>query len=151
MYFFVILKYMSNKIKPEVYEEILVEIRKGKSLNGICKKDKFPSNATVHNYMNANPDYREKYAAAKLVGCDVWADEILEISDETPDIRDSYAMAQMKARIDARKWTLSKLVPKKYGDKLDLNHGGQENNPIKTIERVIIDNVTSEEDVPDFN
>jgi hypothetical protein len=26
--------------------------------------------------------------------------------------------------VDARKWVASKLLPKKYGDKLDLQHSG---------------------------
>jgi hypothetical protein len=30
---------------------------------------------------------------------------------------------------------MSKLAPKKYGDKLDVNHGGQAENPIAVLMR----------------
>ena len=30
-----------------------------------------------------------------------------------------------KLQVDARKWALARMNPKKYGDKVDLNHGGR--------------------------
>lgn len=46
------------------------------------------------------------------------ADEILEIADGTPAEKGAIALARL--RIDTRKWMMSKLSPKKYGDRLDL-------------------------------
>ena len=37
-----------------------------------------------------------------------------------------------KLRVDSRKWLLSKMLPKKYGDKIDVNHGGQSDNPVQS-------------------
>ena len=49
-------------------------------------------------------------------------------------------MKRQFLRTEAPKWTLAKMLPKKYGDKIDLNHGGQDGNPIiHRIERVIVD------------
>jgi len=42
-----------------------------------------------------------------------------------------------RVRIDTRKWLASKLKPKKYGDKVDLTHGGPDGGPIK-IEEIVI-------------
>jgi hypothetical protein len=41
-------------------------------------------------------------------------------------------------RMEGRKWSLSKMAPKKYGDKLELS--GDEHAPvsIERIERVIV-------------
>jgi hypothetical protein len=36
-------------------------------------------------------------------------------------------------RLNALKWAASKIAPRHYGDKLDLNHGGQAENPVKVI------------------
>ena len=36
----------------------------------------------------------------------------------------SEAVARSRLRIDQRKWYLSKLAPKKYGEKLDIEHSG---------------------------
>ena len=48
-------------------------------------------------------------------------------------------IARARLRVDARKWLLSKLLPKVYGDKLAL--GGDADAPpiqIQRIERVIV-------------
>jgi hypothetical protein len=58
-------------------------------------------------------------------------EEIIEIADEAEDAivgddkSDSARVQARKLRIDARHWHLSKLRPKKYGDKLDLTSGGE--------------------------
>ena len=31
---------------------------------------------------------------------------------------------QLRVELDARKWFASKFLPKRYGDKLDLDHSG---------------------------
>lgn len=42
------------------------------------------------------------------------------------DMRDGTINAKMaRVEIDTRKWFASKFLPKRYGDKLDLNHGGR--------------------------
>jgi hypothetical protein len=37
-----------------------------------------------------------------------------------------------RLRLDARKWVASKLLPR-YADKVDLNHGGQQENPLTML------------------
>lgn len=54
------------------------------------------------------------------------AEEIVIIADSCTDPH------KARLQIDARKWYASKLAPKKYGDKLDLNA-----NHTGTIEIVI--------------
>nr|WP_134952469.1 hypothetical protein [Sinorhizobium meliloti] len=61
-------------------------------------------------------------------------DEILQIADsqegdiiKTEDGREIVnhdAIQRAKLRVDTRKWIMSKIAPKKYGDRLDLNHSG---------------------------
>ena len=60
-------------------------------------------------------------------------DEIVEIADDGSNdymqkkhgpVVDQEHMGRSRLRIDTRKWAASKLAPKKYGDKLDLNHAG---------------------------
>jgi hypothetical protein len=44
-----------------------------------------------------------------------------------------------RLRLDARKWALSKMAPKKYGDKLELGGTGEGGALlIQSIERVIV-------------
>jgi hypothetical protein len=65
-------------------------------------------------------------------------DEILNIADEEPDyIIDANGMRRIdpasvnriRARVDARKWVASKLRPKRYGDKIEVN--GANGGPVK--------------------
>jgi hypothetical protein len=67
----------------------------------------------------------------------------MELSDKDVEIspdgkKDWAAIQKHKLQVDTRKWLLSKLAPKKYGDKLEVS--GDAANPIaiQRIERVIV-------------
>lgn len=68
-------------------------------------------------------------------------EEILEIADETSrDTIDTETgekantewISRSRLRVDARKWMLSKMVPKKYGERLAIG-GADDMPPIKTM------------------
>jgi hypothetical protein len=65
------------------------------------------------------------------------ARSIIEIADQQPNIlengaTDSGAVAHQRLRIDARKWIVSKLLPKVYGDKVTQEITGANGGAIKT-------------------
>jgi hypothetical protein len=58
---------------------------------------------------------------------DRWAEQILELADESVRAKGDMALiGSYKLRIDSRKWLLSKLRPELYGERLavDGNTGG---------------------------
>lgn len=57
----------------------------------------------------------DKYDCARTDKADMIVDEIVEIADTDPDPQ------RARNRIDARKWFSSKLKPKQYGDRIDVN------------------------------
>ena len=59
--------------------------------------------------------FRDAVYQARLMGVEALADEILEIADSRADPR------HRAVQIEARKWLLTKLMPRRYGDKVDLN------------------------------
>jgi len=61
----------------------------------------------------------DRYARAREVGLDAEADRAIQEALEASD------PGLGRLALDARKWYLSKLLPKKYGDKLDLTSGGE--------------------------
>lgn len=63
------------------------------------------------------------YARACEDRADQMADEILEIADNGSN-KDNVIVQRDRLRIDSRKWLLAKLQPKKYGDRLDVEHSG---------------------------
>jgi hypothetical protein len=59
-----------------------------------------------------------------------WADQIIEIADD-----ERLEPNDRRVKIDARKWVLSKLAAKRFGDKLELR--GDPENPIKVLHRTV--------------
>jgi len=128
--------------RPALFSEELVaviceRIANGESLKAICEDDEMPSQSTVFKWLSEKPDFTEKYAHARDAQADALFDDILSIADdgrndwmqrnfgeETRWVENGEAIRRSQLRIDARKWMASKLKPKKYGDRLDLNHSG---------------------------
>ena len=88
--------------------------------------------ATLVNWINAKPERIEQYARAREAQADKFAEDIIEIADEMvletkydgEDVKivmDSTAVARNRLRVDARKWLASKMAPKKFGDRLNLD------------------------------
>jgi hypothetical protein len=69
------------------------------------------------------------YAQATLIRMHGFADEILEIVDTCT----SENVMVARARADTRKWLMSKIAPKFYGDKLDLTHAAPDGGPMQFI------------------
>jgi hypothetical protein len=85
----------------------------------------------------------QQYTRARDQMHDVMADEILAIADSPAPLdasgRVDNGMVQlMRLQIDTRKWLLSKLAPKKYGDKLEISGSDSAPLRIERVERVIV-------------
>ena len=118
---------------------ICARLADGESLRSICRDDSMPHVSTVLRWVASkdHQEFREQYAHAREVGLEQMADEILEIADETAfdtiATKDGYKadnewIQRSKLRVDARKWILSKQLPKKYGDRTTL--AGDPENPL---------------------
>jgi hypothetical protein len=124
-------------------DSVCAMLEDGKSLRAACKElELTPSH--VLQWSKDNKDFAEQYMRAREVGYKLLADEIIDIADEkevqvrydgedtTLDLSPT-AIARNRLRVDTRKWMLSKMLPKIYGDKLDMNHGVQEDNPLAKL------------------
>lgn len=119
----------------EIADEICERLAQGESLNAICKDDHMPSEAAVRGWAvhNVN-EFSAKYAHARDMGLDVMADKVLQTaftgSGDVPRDRLSF---------DAVRWYLSKLAPKRYGDRLQHEHAGEDGGPLEiTVIRKVI-------------
>jgi hypothetical protein len=112
---------MGNKSTciPSVTNAICEWIASGKSLRAYCRQDDNPSLSTVMDWLNdeANEDFRIKYARARETQAEVLADELMEIADE--DKGDALKLQHDKMKIETRQWIASKLLPKKYGNRIE--------------------------------
>lgn len=101
-----------------------------KGLHVLCKEDEsLPHVATIYRWLNDKKDFCDKYARARGEQADLLADEIIEIADDTSndtintedgEIPNTEWIQRSRLRVDARKWKASKLAPKKYGDKQEI-------------------------------
>lgn len=132
---------------PELAAELCEQLALGFSLRTVCKGDSMPCIATVFNWFRKYPEFLAQYEKAKEEQADALAEEMLDIADDgTNDWMEKQDkdgasigwqlngenVQRSRLRLDARKWIASKLKPKKYGDKVDMNLGGQKDNPIIT-------------------
>jgi hypothetical protein len=111
---------------PEVEAEIFTRLSAGESLRAICKAEHLPPDPTVRNWIvnDKPPGISARYAHARALGLDAMAEETIEISEEKDD-----DPASRRVRVDTRKWLLSKLAPKKYGDRIEI--AGDKENPLE--------------------
>lgn len=110
-----------------------------------------PAMDTVFRWLREKPEFSEQYVKAKQESADALVEEMMDIADDGSndwmvrhgkDGEESWQLngehvQRSRLRLDTRKWIASKLKPKKYGDKLDMNHGVQPDNPLaKLLEQV---------------
>lgn len=100
-------------------DKICEKIANGRSLRSICAEDGMPPMKTIYRWLEANEEFRHQYARARDKQADYFAEEIIEIADRAE--AESAAVSKAKLQIDARKWAASKIAPKKYGDKTELD------------------------------
>lgn len=116
-----------------VADEICRRMAEGESLNEICRSEDFPAASTVRGWVMDDRDgLSARYARARELQAETWADEIVEIADNglndwqertlpngsTVELPDHEYITRSRLRVDTRKWLLSKLRPGMYGDKV---------------------------------
>lgn len=100
------------------------------SLRDICKQEGIPALSTIMEWaMDAEHPFAEQYARARKMQAELRVDELdvlaksaLGLLKLTPtgECVDPGAVAAIKLLIDTRKWSASKVLPKVYGDKLEV-------------------------------
>lgn len=122
---------------PENAERVKDMLDHGMSLRKIAP-ELGCSEMALRKWVRDDEEFGSHYKRSRDMLLDSMADEIVELSDEAKSF-EQVAIARL--RVDTRKWYLCKLAPKRYGDKLDLNHGGQgtDGKPVEVVHRVIVD------------
>jgi len=132
-------KYEDRKAEAQVIFGRMAEgmsMRKSCKASGICA-------ATLLIWINEE-GLSKQYEEAREAMLDKWADDIMDISDEQvgstdSGATDSGAIQRNRLRVDARKWLLSKLGPKKYGDRQVIAGDADAPLAIQEVRRVIVD------------
>lgn len=123
-----------TKYSQELADKFCQEIALGQSLKTVCLGEDMPSPVTIFAWFRTYPEFLNQYARATEERSEAMAEDILDIADDGTndwmeingrDIPDQEAIQRSKLRVEARKWLMSKMKPKKYGDKVDLTSDGK--------------------------
>jgi hypothetical protein len=128
--------------RASISKLVLSGMRSGLSAFNACKAAGVHQ-STFNLWLNQDAALAAEYARAREDLLEKMASDILDIADRPVGsldngATDSGAVSDKKLQIDTRRWLLSKLYPKRYGDKLELS--GDADNPltIQRIERVVV-------------
>ncbi len=138
----------AKKGRPTLYTEALVanicrRLAEGESLRAVCRDPAKPAISTVMGWLfdGEHDEFTEQYARAREAQAEVRADEIVDIADDDTNdfmadkdgklVADHEHIQRSRLRVDARKWIAAKLLPKRYGDK--LQHTGEGGGPVTFI------------------
>lgn len=139
-----------SKFDEALADEICRRLSDGEPLRQICRDDHMPHWTTVYDWIDARPELSLRIARSRERGEEAIMQDCLRIAD-TPLIGEEVEESEMgvkvkrgdmlghrRLQIDTRLKLLAKWNPRKWGDKVDLNHGGQENNPVQVQTKVVL-------------
>lgn len=116
----------------ELAKAVCEEIANGKSLRQIEKIEGMPSRDSIRRWCCQKDEFQVHYAQAKKKYAESIVDELVDIADDgVNDFMDEAAkksgrefnsehVQRSRLCIDTRKWIASKLLPKVYGDSLNV-------------------------------
>ena len=115
---------------PELATEICTRMADGRSLRSVCRDEDMPGLTTVVRWFKEadKEDFRAQYAQAREAMADAMAEEAIDLSDDVAP--EPGPVGKARLQVDTRKWFLSKVAAKKYGDKLAIG-GDKDADPIK--------------------
>lgn len=132
---------------PAVGKAVCKMLAMGMSVKAIGKREWMPRSTTILTWGNdPTHPFSDHYAKSRMIGFLNRAEEILDISDDGSNdymerrdkdggslgwMVNGEAVARSRLRVETRKWVLSKMLPKIYGDKLAMEHSGKDGGPIQ--------------------
>lgn len=108
----------NSKYSENIADIICERMVDGQSMRTICQDPDMPDRATVLRWLHLHEDFAAKYARARELQGDYYAEETIHIVDEEEDPN------RGRVRMQARQWYAAKLAPKKYGDKQAVELSG---------------------------
>lgn len=103
----------------DIADEICERLSHGETLRTMILDDHMPAQKSVYRWLQDDENFRQQYTQARAKQADYYAEMIV---DEAFKSHDS---SIGRLRMDALKWAASKIAPKKYGDKLEVETKGE--------------------------
>jgi hypothetical protein len=129
-----------SKFTQELADKICALLAEGWSLTKICTLDGMPALRTVLDWhVQDREGFSAQYTRARQIQAELIADQLFDVSDdESKDVSgelqmpNGVAVQRARLKVDTRKWYLSKMLPKVYGDKLQ-HTGSDGEGPVQFV------------------
>lgn len=127
---------------PELAAKICDEIAGGRSMRSICQDEGMPSKTSVLRWLANNEDFQKLYIAAKAMQAEGFADELIELADTPREGKKIVRKGKLvetttgdmiehrKLQVSTRQWMIERLLPKKYGTKIQQEITGRDGGPV---------------------
>lgn len=118
-----------NPLDDGICEAICARLIAGESMKSICADAAMPAVVMVYQTMAQDEGFRTAIARAREAQQDAIVDSTVDLADEaTPE-----TVQVVKLQIWARQWRAAKLAPKKYGERIQNVHTGEDGGPVKVM------------------
>lgn len=133
----------------ELADQICNYIAEGYSLRQIEELEGMPCKTQILKWATDSDksDFTNQYAQAMQRRTEYWAEEILDICDDGSNdwmersgkddhpgyVTNGEAINRSRLRVDTRKWLMSKLAPKKYGEKIQQEVSGKDGMALSAV------------------
>ncbi|WP_333676760.1 terminase small subunit protein [Dyella sp.] len=134
--------------RPSLYSDKMVAaicgwIIQGYTLRQISELPNMPDKSTIIRWLGDHEDFRDQYARAREIQAMLMEDEILEIAEDSRNdwveregkdgktelVFNDELVKRARLRIDARKWLMGKMAPKRYGERVAVT--GKDGGAVK--------------------
>ena len=141
--------------RPTTYNEEIASLicgrmAEGESLRSICRDPAMPALSSVFLWVSKHPEFSEQYKLAMAARAGAMFEEMFDIADDGSNDwmevngKDGESgwklngehVQRSRLRLDTRKWALSKMMPKKYGDKTEAVEVNDDNEITINVVRV---------------
>jgi hypothetical protein len=111
------MAYATDEV-AEIQEKVITEIQTGRSLRQVCGDEGMPNFRTVQRWIVSDGSFAVRYARARTAQADTLFDRMEAVEEAvSAGTMDSHAA---RVVLDSMRWRASKLAPKVYGDRLDV-------------------------------
>src|SRR5882757_2847096 len=123
-------KVTETRYTTEFAEEVCRRMAEGASLREVCRDNAVPE-STVRQWVRDDRDgFAARYQGARVLQVESFGDQIIEIGN-----REDLDPQDKRLRCDNLKWLMSKLLPKRYGDRLLV--AGDAENPLQVLHQQV--------------
>lgn len=132
-------KVAAKRGRPTRYSKALgarfcAHLAQGKSVRSTCQLKSMPTASTIFLWLGKHKEFSEQYETATSARADALVEDMLDIADD-----DKICPQDKRVRIDVRKWNAARMKHKRYGDKVAITGGDEDDQPIQMVTRKIID------------